>query len=360
MSTPTAALVIGRFQMPHNVHMHLIEKASSLADHVFVFIGSIQEVGSLRNPFSGSFREKMLRSACSHLKNIHFYQLPDLTNEHDHSFAWGEYLLQHIDVAAAKIANSPKLKYMVYGDDEGRSDWFFPETVKDIEMVILPREDSSISATKLRRMLVENDYKDWSEATPKSIHHMYEEIRLKLMAIESYGDLHPILESKYIHLYSRQVPSGQYRHFAHNPWCNGIGVGILAYKKILGEVHFLGRYEICAAHGDLPKLGLIVGGYDNMDKFSLAECVLNELKEEGGISAPQNSLVFLGKVRPNKGSDTVEYLYACDVEGLDIGDLSGDDVSDSYTEWITAEQLLLSDDTQLLCAYLKGHKKQLF
>jgi len=356
----TLALVIGRFQMPHNMHVELIRRAAQKATRVLVVIGSVQEQGTLRNPFSGKFRMSMLQAACANIANIHFSSLLDLTHEDDHSNAWGQYLLDHVNEEITRMPGQPVLKYMVYGDDEGRAHWFSPEAIEGVEMVVVPRSEVNVSATMLRKMLVNNDFREWASYTPKSLHPMYEKIRMELMRAEPYGSMVPVKESQFINIYSRRVPTGQYRHFAHNPWCNGIGVGVLPYRTMNGSVEFLGRYEICAAHGDDAKLGLIVGGFDNMDTLSMEGCVLNELLEEGGIASSEESLVFLGKVRPNKGSDTVEYLFAVDVSGLTQGELSGTDAQDSFTKWITPEELLVSDDAQLLCAYLYGTKKGLF
>lgn len=61
-STPSAAAVIGRWQMPHIAHLALIEHAFSLADQVVIVIGSAFRSPNPKNPFSYEARRAMLLS----------------------------------------------------------------------------------------------------------------------------------------------------------------------------------------------------------------------------------------------------------------------------------------------------------
>ncbi len=59
----TLAVVIGRFQIPHQAHIELIEFAATQADHVLVIIGSVNQPRTIKNPFTYAERSQMLLDA---------------------------------------------------------------------------------------------------------------------------------------------------------------------------------------------------------------------------------------------------------------------------------------------------------
>ncbi len=363
MKKHKTGFIIGRFQMPHKMHLELIKQGAQECENLIIIIGSAQESGTLRNPFSSHFRAHMLKQSCKDLLNVHIRTLDDYTNEDDHSHDWGKYLLNAVRNWAIEISGSPEINLMVYGNDEYRQGWFADDDIKEIEHFIIDRQKVIISSTALRKIMVENDYKQWSQWVHPNIHSLYSKIRERLMKIEQYGGMKKADHNKWIELRHRSTPQGALRIYAYSKWCNGIGVGVLIYKKEDTNVQFLGRYELCPAHGDEYKLGLIVGGYDNIDTLTLEECATNEVLEEGGYIAQPHQLTYLGMVRPSKGSDTVEYLYAFDATGLVQGELSGDGTiseQGSYTQWLSEIQIMETQDTQLLCALLFGKQQKLF
>lgn len=62
---PQWAYVIGRFQLPHNSHFSLIEKALLLAHNVLIFVGSANASRSALNPFTATERMSMLSAGFS-------------------------------------------------------------------------------------------------------------------------------------------------------------------------------------------------------------------------------------------------------------------------------------------------------
>lgn len=54
-------LVLGRFQAFHKGHEFIIDKAVEFCDNVCVLVGSSQESGTLKNPFSYETRERLLK-----------------------------------------------------------------------------------------------------------------------------------------------------------------------------------------------------------------------------------------------------------------------------------------------------------
>ena len=54
------AVLIGRFQIAHNGHQRLIQKAAEIADNIVILVGSVGQPKTPKNPFSFAEREKML------------------------------------------------------------------------------------------------------------------------------------------------------------------------------------------------------------------------------------------------------------------------------------------------------------
>ena len=137
--------------------------------------------------------------------------------------------------------------------------------------------------------------------------------------------------------------------YATSPWCNSTGVAVLGYMNMGSNVKYLGRYELCPAHSDEMELGSIIGGYDNSDKYTLKQCALNELREEGGFDAPVSLLIELGAVKPTKASDNIVYLYAVDIGNSLVNSCEatgdgGETEKGAYTKWVTEEQAIKCKD----------------
>lgn len=177
-------LICGRFQTFHKGHEKLIETGLMLCDRLLIFIGSAQECGTERNPLNINTRTKMLKMIYGDNPNIMIYALPDMTNENDIRPEWGKYLLNNAD---RYIYKNPEL--MIYGNDESRSAWFAKEDLKNTTELIINRSELPISATMLRRYMVEDNRKAWMALVNPKLHKMYDELRNELMTVEYYQNL---------------------------------------------------------------------------------------------------------------------------------------------------------------------------
>ena len=63
------AVVIGRFQIPHNGHNLIIQKALEVADSVLIILGSAYKARDPKNPFNADEREEMIRLTLSASEN---------------------------------------------------------------------------------------------------------------------------------------------------------------------------------------------------------------------------------------------------------------------------------------------------
>lgn len=174
-------LICGRFQTFHKGHEKLVDTGLMLCDRLLILIGSSQECGTERNPLNINTRTKMLKAIYGDSPNIMMYGLADLTDENDIRPEWGRYLLDNAD---RYIYKNPEI--MIYGNDESRSAWFDKEDLKNTTELIINRNELPISATMLRKLMVEDNRKEWMKWVNPRLHKMYDELRDELMTVPFY------------------------------------------------------------------------------------------------------------------------------------------------------------------------------
>lgn len=165
------AMLCGRFQVCHEGHESLINTALNMADRVLVLVGSAQEVGTERNPFDVQTRIEMIKEIYP-LDNVIVKPLSDLTNEDDISSEWGQYVLKNVRQYLYKL---PDL--MIYGNDEARSDWFDKEDIKSVTEIIVSRSKNKVSATQMRKLMIEDNREEWFKHHNSKLHKHYDKLR---------------------------------------------------------------------------------------------------------------------------------------------------------------------------------------
>ena len=78
---------------------------------------------------------------------------------------------------------------MISGNDEERNNWFAPEDVVDMSQLIVNRGRIPISATMIRKYMVDNNRKEWMRWVNPKLHKMYDEIRNELMTVPFYQQI---------------------------------------------------------------------------------------------------------------------------------------------------------------------------
>lgn len=179
--------VIGRFQTIHLGHEKMINKALELCSRVIVLVGSAQEEGTLRNPYSYETRADLINEIYEN-KPVSVSFIDDMTHENDHSHEWGRYLLNRVSQVATDLG-LPDPEVMIYGNDEERSLWFDPSDIENLNHVIIGRSDLSISATKNRDFMVRDNYWKWKQNTNPKIHEHFKELRQALLEIPEYKEM---------------------------------------------------------------------------------------------------------------------------------------------------------------------------
>lgn len=173
-------LLVGRFQVFHEGHEALADMALGMCDRLLILVGSAQESGTHRNPFSVATRIEMIKEIYPGA-NVIISPLPDMTNEDDICVEWGKYLLQRVRTLIHKNPD-----FMIYGNDEARSGWFAAEDITSIAEFILPRDKLGISATQMRTAMLANDRAQWFKHHNKHLHKHFDRLRDELLACDSY------------------------------------------------------------------------------------------------------------------------------------------------------------------------------
>lgn len=165
-------ILVGRFQVLHSGHEQMIQTALTLCDRVGIFVGSSQESGTAKNPFSFEERKQLLTNIFG--SSIEIYPLPDIGV--GNTSAWGDYVLQHVQ---QRFGCMPDL--LVSGKESRRLDWFDSVAGVRIAELYIPKT-IDISASQMRQLLIDDDYAVWAQYTNEKNHGMYALLRSAVLA----------------------------------------------------------------------------------------------------------------------------------------------------------------------------------
>lgn len=176
-------IVFGRYNDFHIGHESLVDVASDFCDRVLIVVGSSQEQGTERNPYSIATRMEMIREVYPDKNKFIIRCLADMTHEDDVTPEWGKYVIAHVKEMAFK---TPDL--MVYGNDEARQRWFDKSDISWMDIMI-PRSIIPISATMMREAMVKDDRDMWMKYHNPKLHKHYGRLREELLATKYYRDM---------------------------------------------------------------------------------------------------------------------------------------------------------------------------
>jgi cytidyltransferase-like protein len=157
-------LIVMRAQPLHYGHIRLIEEALKECRSVFIVLGSVQEFGTSRNPFTYSERKKMIKN---YFKDNPLWERINIIGLKDiFSLEWPNYVISSV------LDRYPDADLTeVYGGSKYDCDWF-----KDHTLIshILDRADNNypyVSASMIRDMLMYKDVR-WMNYVPKCNHQI--------------------------------------------------------------------------------------------------------------------------------------------------------------------------------------------
>lgn len=164
-------LMVGRFQMLHAGHIDMIETALRVCDHVGIFVGSSQESGTAKNPFSYELRKEMLESIFG--TAIIVRPLPDIGV--GNNSRWGDYVLEKTRESFGRLPD-----VVISGKEARRGTWYDGEEGEKIAELLVPKT-VHISATEMRDFLIMDNEADWKSFADARLHPMYEKLRLAML-----------------------------------------------------------------------------------------------------------------------------------------------------------------------------------
>lgn len=160
-------VMVGRFQTFHLGHEYMIEKAVAVCERVGIFVGSSQESGTAKNPYTYEQREQMLRAVFG--DRIEIFPLPDIGVGNNSK--WGDYVLENV---RSRFGKAPDL--LVSGKEERRVSWFDSVEGVSVAELYVPKI-IDISATAMRSFLVDGDLEAWKQYTNPALWDSYEALR---------------------------------------------------------------------------------------------------------------------------------------------------------------------------------------
>lgn len=171
-------ILVGRFQTLHSGHEQMIRTALQLCGRVGIFVGSSQESGTAKNPFSYETRERLLRLLFENQVDI--FPLPDIGVGNNGT--WGEYVLKNV---AQRYGCAPDL--LVSGKELRRVSWFDGIGGVRISELYIPKT-IDISASQMRSFFLEDDRESWQRYTNPVLWAEYEQLRQFVLDSQDNGE----------------------------------------------------------------------------------------------------------------------------------------------------------------------------
>ena len=172
-------VLVGRFQPVHIGHEKIINIGLSLCDKLLVFVGSSNEEGTVRNPYSSDYRISLIERIYSkEIKDgrLIIRKINDISNENDLTPKWGKYVLNE-----AKKVLGQDVNLIVYGKDKNIFKCFPKNVVKNLTEVYVDRNALEISATKVREYIINNDRENFEKYVNSKIYGEYDNLRKVLL-----------------------------------------------------------------------------------------------------------------------------------------------------------------------------------
>lgn len=174
--------MLGRFQHMHIGHEHVINKGLDVCENLLILLGSSQESGTKRNPYDIKTRSEIIKAVYGNRVHVGF--IPDLTDENDINFEWGDYVIEQVSLWRTLLGIKYLPDLMLYGNDEERSGWFRPEHRHYFTELAVTRGTVDISATKMREFLVNDERGKWEAYANQKIYNFYGSLRNELLRLK--------------------------------------------------------------------------------------------------------------------------------------------------------------------------------
>jgi nicotinamide-nucleotide adenylyltransferase len=161
-------LILGRFQPIHKGHLSLMLFALSRCEKIIVAIGSAQASRTERNPLSYEERRDMIDNALAMIDCQDKAIIIPIKDREVYSddASFGEYLMNEISKQGVMLPD-----VIIEGQEVVRSTWY--ETL-DIDLLQIDRGCIPVSASAMRKAMLENDKEFLKEYGVVGIDNYYE------------------------------------------------------------------------------------------------------------------------------------------------------------------------------------------
>lgn len=165
-------LYVGRFQPIHIGHEAIIRQMLDECEQVIIAVGSAQESGTMKNPFSFEQRADLILNVFYQYALAGRMSVIPIRDRYQpaNDASWGDYLFQNVwDITHCV----PDVVYE--GQESERNSWY---DNLDVEVVRIPRGIIPVSATLVRKVFESTvpSYETFN-MLPKAIHYRIPEMR---------------------------------------------------------------------------------------------------------------------------------------------------------------------------------------
>lgn len=313
---------IGRFQIVHNAHKAIIDRACELANHkVVVIVGSADKPRTYKNPFTTAERKAMLGEITKDSKVRVF-----LEHVHDHTYndtAWSAQIQRIVTKHASAPWTDKGMRIAIIGHKKDESSFYldmFPQWDFIDQDLIEPLDATQIRDLYFNRKMNMNYIRG---VVPETTTKFLEDFRVN--NAEAYEQI--IREKEFIASYKKQ-----YEHLPYAPTF----VTTDAVVVQSGHVLMIKRRSE-------PGKGLwaFPGGFLNAaTDRSLVDAMIRELREETGLKIPEK--VIKGSIAKQKTFDaidrsargrTITTAFLVQLEGTELPKVKGMDDAEK-AKWV--------------------------
>lgn len=322
---------IGRFQIVHNAHKAIIDRACELANHkVLVIIGSADKPRTYKNPFTTNERRAMIKAITADSSvPVFIDQVYDNTYN---DTAWAAQIQHVVRDHASRPWTDKGMRIAIIGHKKDESSFYldmFPQWDFIEQDLIEPLDATQIRDLYFNRKMNMNYIRG---VVPQSTLNFLEKFRVENS--EAYEQI--IREKEFIASYKKQ-----YEHLPYAPTF----VTTDAVVVQSGHVLMIKRRSE-------PGKGLwaFPGGFLNAKTDrSLVDAMIRELREETGLKIPEK--VLKGSITRQKTFDAIERsargrtittAFKVELEGTELPRVKGMDDAEK-AKWVPISEVKRSE-----------------
>lgn len=170
MGKTDIGVYIGRFQPFHIGHLRVVRQALAFADYVVVAIGSAQEQGTVKNPWSWADRYSMIEASMrpSERKRVRVVTLEDMPGQNE---KWVEQVRTRVEAATRSmvsgriVSEGDPRRYTLVGCDKDASSFYLKLFKPWWKLRLIPQW-RALNATDVRKSYFGEIDDDWMAAVP--------------------------------------------------------------------------------------------------------------------------------------------------------------------------------------------------